>query len=297
MEGLVFDVQRFSVHDGPGIRTTVFFKGCPLRCAWCHNPESLRPRAELDFNAGRCRETGDCIAACPRDALHPGGERVARASCDACGLCVPACPFGAVRVVGRAVSVEDLVATILRDHAFHESSGGGVTFSGGEPTRQMAFLGAVAARCREEGVGVALQTCGMFGWSAFAELLPLFGLVQFDLKVLDAEEHRRLTGAGNGAILANAQRLVEAGAPVEFRMPVVPGLTDTERNLRLVAEFLAGLGIGTIRVLPYHRLGEGKLERIGFPIRPLALPAGVDVDGSLARAVERLSANGMQALA
>lgn len=293
MEGLIFDVQRFSVHDGPGIRSTVFFKGCPLRCAWCHNPESLRPHPELDFDARRCRTTGDCLASCPAGALRAGSDRVVRERCDACGQCVASCPFGALRLVGRTVTVDALVAEILRDRAFYQSSGGGVTFSGGEPTRQLAFLQAVATRCRDEGVGVTLQTCGLFAWDSFAPLLPLFELIHFDLKLLDDDEHRRHTGASNRVILANARRLVEHGAPVTFRMPVVPGITDSEHNLGLAADFLAGLGVGTMRLLRYHAMGQAKLERLDYPIRPLVLADGADPDVSLATAAESLTAQGI----
>lgn len=266
LEGLIFDVQRFSVHDGPGIRTTVFFKGCALRCPWCQNPESLRPRIEIAFRADRCREGGDCLRVCPVGALAPGGARVDRTRCDGCGLCVPACPFGALEGVGRRVSVEGLAGELLRDAPFYRTSGGGVTFSGGEATLQLPFVVALAGRLKEAGVGVGIQTSGTFRWEAFEPHLPLFDFLQFDLKVMDPREHRSLLGSDNGVILSNAGKLVEAGAPVSFRMPVVPGGTDSEGNLRAVARFLRGAGAPRLRLLAYHPMGESKLPRLGFPI-------------------------------
>ncbi len=268
-QALIFNVQRFSVHDGPGIRTTVFFKGCPLRCRWCQNPESLSRGPELAFYAERCQATGDCVAACPREALRAGDERVVRRSCDACGECVEHCPYGALRVIGRTVSLDDLVAEVVRDRPFYRSSGGGVTLSGGEATQQTAFIVAFAARCRELGIGVVLQTCGAFGWQSLASHIERFELIHFDLKVMDSEVHRRLTGAGNRTILGNARRLVAAGAPVRFRMPVIPEHTDDEPNLRRIAAFLTGLGVRDLELLAYHRAGEVKSARLGWPLPSL----------------------------
>ncbi len=281
-DGLVFDVQRFSVHDGPGIRTTVFFKGCPLRCPWCQNPESLKPHAEIAFYADRCRNTGDCSAACVRGAVQPGADRIVQEQCDACGVCVPACPFGALQKVGRKVSVDDLLREVLRDRPFYDSSGGGVTLSGGEATMQMEFMGAFAHSCRKSGLGVGLQTCGAFRWEAFEPYLRLFEFIHFDLKLLDPQAHRTTIGAENHTILANADRLLEAGSPVLFRMPVIPGHTDTPENLRDVAAFLHQRRVGRIRLLQYHSMGESKLPRVGFPIVPLLSQGEVNGQSALA---------------
>lgn len=291
---LVFDVQRFSIHDGPGIRTTVFFKGCPLRCCWCQNPESLRPRPELAFYADRCRHHGACREACPQEAISDGDERVIRQRCSACGLCEAACPYGAFRVVGREVTVDELLEEVLRDQPFYQTSGGGVTLSGGEPTLQMQAAGALARRCRERGVSVGLQTCGAFGWKAFAPYLPALSFIHFDLKLMDPARHRELTGAGNETILANARRLVEAGAPVEFRLPVVPGLTDAASNLEQAAAFLRELGVRKLQLLRYHRLGQSKLARLGFPLAALEIQDGAVADEALARAAATLRGLGME---
>ncbi len=291
---LVFDLQRFSVHDGPGIRTTVFFKGCPLRCRWCQNPESLRPRPEVAFYADRCRSTGGCPGACPRGAIRRGGERVDRARCDACGLCVPACPYGAFRVVGRSIPVEQLAEESLRDLSFFEASGGGVTLSGGEPTFQMEAMGALSRLCRERGASVGLQTCGAFQWEAFEPHLRRFEFIHFDLKAMDPELHRTLTGADNRAILANARRLARARAPVLFRMPVVPGQNDTGTNLAATAGFLEEVGAGAIHLLRYHRMGTSKVGPLGNPIPSADFGNGSAASGSLSRAANLLRARGLE---
>jgi pyruvate formate lyase activating enzyme len=293
-DATIFDVQRFSVHDGPGIRTTVFFKGCPLRCRWCQNPESLRAQPEIAFYADRCRDGRDCRAACPRDALRWNGDRVDRGRCDACGRCADACAYEALRVVGRRVSVDDLVEQVLRDVPFYAASGGGVTLSGGEPTLQIEFIGDFAGRCRERGLTIVLQTCGMFRWEAVAPHLPAFTLIQYDLKLIDPREHRRMTGGDNAVILENARRMSMAAAPVQFRMPVLPGVNDDDRNLRAVAEFLRGIDARRIHLLRYHELGQAKLARIDAPFAPLGLGDGKTAAASLARAADVLEREGLE---
>ena len=293
-DGLIFDVQRFSVHDGPGIRTTIFFKGCPLRCPWCQNPESLSPHAEMAFYADRCRGIGDCVAACSRQAVQLGAERIRRDQCDACGLCIPACPFGALQKVGRSVPLDALFDEVLRDRPFYASSGGGVTLSGGEPAMQMEFAGAFAQRCRESDLSVGIQTCGAFRWEAFASYLPLFQFIHFDLKLINPHAHRRVIGAENHTILANAERLLEAGSAVLFRMPVIPGYTDTGENLRDVARFLHERRVRTIHLLLYHPMGQSKLPRLGFPIPPRFSEGKMDAANTTARASEFFRAEGLE---
>lgn len=297
-QAIIFDVQRFSVDDGPGLRTTVFFKGCPLRCAWCQNPESWRPRPELAFHAERCRRDGRCAAACPADALdlaapHP----LRRERCDACGRCAAACPYGAWEVVGRAVPVAALVEEAARDAPFFEASGGGVTLSGGEPTLQPEAMGALARGLVERGVSVGLQTCGLFAFDALAPHLPLLAFVHFDLKLLAPAAHERHTGAGNARILENAGRLVRLGAPVQFRTPVVPGVTDGDENLDALAGFLRGLGAPRLRLLRYHRLGEAKRARLGDRPPPGPAAGADESERALARAAARLRAGGLEVLA
>jgi pyruvate formate lyase activating enzyme len=271
-----FDIQRFSLHDGPGIRTTVFLKGCPLRCPWCQNPESLRSEPELAFHGDRCRACGACAQRCPRGAINAPNEelpRVVRERCDACGRCVDACPYGALRVVGQAREIGTVVEELERDRPFFEASGGGITLSGGEPTYQMEAMAALAGRCRERDLSVGVQTCGLFEWSRFEPHLRQFNLVQFDLKLMEPEEHRRIIGADNELILANARRLAASGARLQFRMPIVPGLTDAPTNLERIAAFLGQLGVRRLALLRYHAMGEPKLERLGFPRPAFRLPS------------------------
>ncbi len=294
----VFDVQRFSIHDGPGIRTTVFFKGCPLRCAWCQNPESLAREPELAVWSDRCEARGDCARSCPRGALQPVGPRLDRGLCDVCGACVPACPHGALEVIGRTVTVPELLAEVERDRPFFESSGeGGVTLSGGEPTMQLPFVLDFVAACAGRGLRVGLQTCGLFPWAKVEPLLASLQFVYFDLKIVDGERSRRLTGADSRGILDNARRIAAHGVPVTFRTPVVPGFTDDADNLRAIAALLSELGSPRIGLLRYHRMGEAKLGRLGSPLAALELSADDRGSGPLAAASELLRGAGLEVVA
>jgi pyruvate formate lyase activating enzyme len=289
---LIFDLQRFSIHDGPGIRTTVFFKGCPLKCAWCQNPESIKPRIEMSFDAGQCRKTGDCVRQCPRGAILPTGERFVREKCDACGVCATACAYGAWQQVGRAAPVDEIVAEVLRDRSYFAVSNGGVTFSGGEPTLQMASMAFMARSLHEHGVSVGLQTCGLFSWEAFAPHVSLFSFIHFDVKLVDTNDHQRWTGASNATILANARHLTSIHAPLLFRMPVIPGITDTEVNLEQVAQFLLSLGAKEIHLLRHHIMGQGKRLRLGESL-PEALPRDLGEE-PLVHAASTLTQFGLQ---
>ncbi len=266
MKGLVFDVQRFSVHDGPGIRTTVFFKGCPLTCAWCQNPESMRREPEVAYYEERCRDLKDC---------EKGGE----------------CPYGARKAVGRWVGVDKLYNEVARDVPFYDSSGGGVTLSGGEPTLQLDFVIKFAKRCASEGLSVGLQTSGAFGYASIGPLLGYLSFVHFDLKLMDAAEHKRLTGTDNKTILENARKLVADDVEVVFRSPVVPGLTDTVENLDAIAAFVLEQGHRRLHLLRYHPMGEAKLPPLDFPRKPLELSWD---DEGFERARERLIGLGLE---
>ena len=289
---LITHVQRFSVHDGPGIRSTVFFKGCPLRCRWCQNPEALRREPELSFNSSACEADHACLAACPRGALAVGPARVTRELCDGCGRCVAACRRGAFEVIGRTVTVEELLGEVGRDEPFYRASGGGVTLSGGEPTLQMQFAVELAQACRRRGFGVGLQTCGAFRWEDLAAALPHLDFIHFDLKAIDPERHRALTGADNRAILDNARRLAAAGARVTFRTPIVPGANDGDPDLVLLAGVVRSLG-GALQLLQYHDMGEAKLPRLGFPLPPAKIAAD-QASGALAAAAARLRQLGLE---
>jgi len=266
----IFDIQRYSVHDGPGIRTLVFFKGCPLRCTWCQNPESLDREPEIAFFAGKCIGCGECAKVCPRGAIvYEENRRIVRSLCDRCGKCAEVCYAEALTVIGKKYDVRSLLEAVEKDRPFYQQSGGGVTVSGGEPTLQFEFLLDFLRAAKEAGLHTVIETCGAFAWSKFKKLLPHLDLVYFDLKVIDPDEHKRLTGASNRRILANAKKLVEAGSNVVFRIPLVPAMTATEENLSDLIEALRTLGQKHIHLLPYHKMGESKLGRINSTLRPL----------------------------
>lgn len=271
---IIFDVQRFSLHDGPGIRSTVFFKGCPLRCAWCQNPESHRRRPELAFYAERCRACWRCEAACPASAItRDPQQRIMFSRCDGCGECASVCPHQALRRIGQAWSIEALVREILKDKDYFEDSGGGVTLSGGEPMLHSAYLAGLLPRLKEAKIHVNLETCGLFKWEQIEPLLLYLDLIYFDLKLMDAQAHHRLTGQDNQIILENFSRLAGSLPALQARMPIVPGVNDDAENIAATARFLTRHGQQTLHCLPYHNLGEAKIPRLDTALEPLGLPS------------------------
>lgn len=280
--GLIFDIQRFSVHDGPGIRTTVFLKGCTLRCFWCHNPEGLRMTSEVQFLPNRCLACGACVAACEHDGQHldERGRSFTREQCVGCGACTEACVAEALTLAGRRVTASEVVAEVLRDRVFYETSGGGVTLSGGEPALQPDFAREILALSKAEGLHTAIETCGSIPWSSLEALLPLTDLVMMDLKQMDPDKHRAATGAGNERILANARQLAQTRKPLIFRTPVVPGVNDTPAEIEAIAAFVAELvalraiesnGSGPADIswelLPFHRMAGDKYRSLGLEYR------------------------------
>jgi pyruvate formate lyase activating enzyme len=263
--GRVFDVQRFSLHDGPGIRTVVFLKGCPLRCAWCANPESQVPGPQIAWFENLCVSCGRCVEACPRGAIRMDCSRVRtdRRVCMACGACAAACSRGARRLMGHDMTVDEVMAEVRRDAPFFRRSGGGVTFSGGEPLAQPAFLHECLRRCRRWGYHTAVETCGHVRWGDLREAATLTDLFLYDLKEFDSARHQELTGLGNELILENLQKLLESESQVTVRMPVIPGANDGTESLAALADFVGRhpriLGV---ELLPYHPLGRHKYEAL-----------------------------------
>lgn len=279
-EGIVFDIQRFSLHDGPGIRTIVFLKGCPLHCLWCSNPESQKFSQEIMFNAQKCIDCGTCIDVCPRDAVSENNQtyRIQTELCDLCGRCCEECPTQALKWSGRRFSVSAVLAEIEKDRAFYESSGGGVTASGGEPLRQPVFLKELLAACRSRGIHTAVETCGFVKWSCFQDILDVTDLFLYDLKHLDPTAHEKMTGCDNRLILENIEKLSRTGANIIVRMPMIPGLNDSEKNINATAKFMTTLGIHEIHLLPYHNYGESKYTMLGKDYSLKRMDAATDQD-------------------
>ena len=297
--GTVFNTQRYSIHDGGGIRTLVFFKGCPLRCLWCCNPESQKNTPELGFIESRCvgaKECGaPCMAECIVDAirLNESGKAVVdRAMCDVCGKCALACGKGALKIVGRKMTVAEVMAEVEKDRPFYRRSGGGLTVGGGEPLAQYQFVAELLSAAHESYLHTALETCGHAPWPHFAVVLEHVDLLQFDIKHLDPVKHKELTGQSNEIILDNLKKVRSIKDPrdVIIRMPVVPGCNDSVENIRSTAEFAVGLGFRQIELVPYHRLGTSKYAQYGmvYPLTECEPPSDVD----LARLREVVRASG-----
>jgi pyruvate formate lyase activating enzyme len=261
-EGLIFDIKRYSINDGPGIRTTVFLKGCPLHCCWCHNPEGQSFAPEVMLRASRClKGCFECLAVCPEGALSKNGAIpvLDRIRCTACGQCAEVCPTQAIEAVGRLWSATELMGEIEKDRVFYEESGGGVTFSGGEPLSQAQFLDEVLGLCREQRIHTAVDTCGLAAPEVLERIAFRADLFLFDLKIMDDKKHIALTGESNRLILENLKSLAARGKKTIVRIPLVSGINDDAENIRRTAAYLGALeGVPEISLLPYHRLGRDK---------------------------------------
>ena len=264
-EARYIDIKRFAVHDGPGIRTTLFLKGCTLRCIWCHNPESRFPQPELAIHYPKCTCCGECAKVCSCDSIVDGKHEFNRADCKGCGKCEQACLSGALELFGKTMSVDEAAEKLLEDRIFY-ADGGGITLSGGEPLLHSAFCAELLARMKAEGIHCAVDTCGNVPWSAFEAVLPCTDIFLYDFKCADSEKHRQLTGSGNELILENLKRLNETGKEIEIRMIMVPEHNMAEGDLRTAGEFLAPLkSISAIRLLAYHSLARSKFQAVGHP--------------------------------
>lgn len=267
--GMFFDIKRYAIHDGPGIRTTVFFKGCPLRCKWCHNPESIRSCPELGFYQNRCIGCGECLQVCPNDAISliDGAITADSAKCTQCCECVEACIPGAREVIGYDSSASQIVAEIEKDTMFYDSSGGGVTFSGGEPMMQPDLLCSLLEQCRLRGIHTVVDTTCYAELEVVKRVEPLADLFFCDIKHLQDKMHRKITGVSNELILSNTRWLAETGADIIIRMPFVPGFNDSDSNIEELGEFVSSLpGVSRVDFLLYNSGGREKAKRLADPV-------------------------------
>ena len=265
--GTIFDIRKYSIHDGTGIRTAVFFKGCPLECCWCHNPEGRAYHPELIFRPARCILCDDCLRVCPSEAVTRQGDaiQIDRTRCKVSGECAAVCNAEALQVVGREMTVQQVIAEIERDTVFYEQSGGGVTFTGGEPLAQPHFLLELLSACRARALHIAVDTSGFTPWPVLDKIRPLVDLFLYDLKLMEDARHRQWTGVSNKIILSNLRQLSEAGHKILIRIPVIPGINDDEENLRQTGAFLASLpNVPPVELLPYHNIAEGKYAGLGM---------------------------------
>ena len=277
-KGTVFEIERFAINDGPGIRSIVFLKGCPLRCKWCANPESQKPHAQLMYWASRCMGCRRCIGVCPNSALSWTDGRIVidRDKCEVCGTCADVCNSEALTSIGRVMSVGEVMDVVSRDENFYTKSGGGITFSGGEVFSQTEFLGALARACKSRGYHTCIETSGYAAWESIAAVMEHIDMFLYDFKCMDNKRHEQFIGRGNGLIQDNYKKLVEQGKNVVARVPVIPGVNNDEENFRKLGEFLKKHNPGCrIDLLPYHRLGVTKYDRLdmGYDMAELEPPS------------------------
>jgi pyruvate formate lyase activating enzyme len=269
MKGIVFDTQHYAIYDGPGIRTIIFLKGCPLHCSWCQNPESQKLNPQISYFEEKCVRCGKCIEACPNDALKLLDDKIQRDErlCVVCGTCVEACPNDVMELIGEEKSVQELVEIVIRDKPFYENSGGGVTISGGEPTMQSEFLLALLKALKEQGIDTAIETCGFFKEELLLPLVEYTDLFLFDLKHMNSPIHKEYTGVSNELILSNFTYIhsMLGSERIIPRIPLIPGMNIDEKNLNEIALFLKGINYhGPVHLMPYNKLTKTKYEKVGM---------------------------------
>jgi len=268
--GIVFDIKKYAIHDGPGIRTTVFFKGCPLRCWWCHNPEGQDLEPELVYRKNRCIGCGECIKKCPKQAIFLEDQHISvnRKNCILCGNCSEVCPTDALSIAGRRMSAKEVLEEIEKDRIFYDESDGGVTFSGGEPLLQPGFLNALLDECKERGIHTTVDTCGLARYEIIEKMRDKVNLFLYDIKTMDARKHMKYTGASNEQILKNLKKLAEDGSSIVISFPLIPGINDDDKNAVRTAKLISSLpNIKQVNLLPYHRAGIEKYRNLGKPYK------------------------------
>jgi pyruvate formate lyase activating enzyme len=281
LKGMVFDIQRFSLHDGPGVRTILFLKGCSLRCKWCSNPESQLSSPELLYTKSLCKLCGNCVNACPENALSltTTGLEINRSLCSACGLCAAACNTGALEISGKEYSVDETVSSLLKDRFYYEVSGGGVTISGGEPLLQDEFVKSILIKLKSLNIHTAVETAGLVEWKAIKNILDYTDLFLYDIKHLQNEKHISGTGDENNLILENLKKLLDSGAEVIIRYPLIPGFNMDREYVFQLIDFLLLLKVNTIHLLPYHNLGISKYWRLNrvYELSNLSPPSSEEI--------------------
>lgn len=295
MQGDVFNIQRFSIHDGPGIRTTVFLKGCPLSCRWCHNPEGMRPEQELLYDAKKCISCGLCVETCPNGCHAVGGESgnhtIDRSACTACGQCVTACPSTALSLSFSRMTPEDILREVERDRPFYHEEGG-LTLSGGEPLLQAAFSREILRIHREKGIATAVDTSGFVPWESLKTVLPYTDIFLYDIKAVTPERHRAGTGVDNARILDNFRRLNGEKTRIWARIPLIPGINDSEEEQERIVQWLSGRPcVERVTVMPYHTLGRNKYALVGREA-PYTY-SGHELESTAEELRNRLRENGM----
>ncbi|NLB55770.1 MAG: glycyl-radical enzyme activating protein [Lentisphaerae bacterium] len=265
-KGSIFDIQRFSLHDGPGIRTTVFFKGCPLRCVWCHNPESIARSPELAFYHDKCIHCGACVAVCEFGAhvMENSVHSLKRDLCVVCGKCVAECSVSALELIGREVGVDEIISEALKDVDYYKSSSGGLTVSGGEPLMQPVFLKELLSKARSSGLHICVETCGYTAWTALNSIIDFVDIFLFDIKETDPVLHKEYTGVSNELILSNLRRLHDSGSKIILRLPIIPRYNDRDDHFDGISGLCKELpDIVNVEIMPYHTLGENKISQLG----------------------------------